>query len=58
MTLRWFMSESDSEAIVVACPSCGGTMKLAKVPPKLGDLPELLTFQCLNCNEVMTIEDE
>ena len=33
-------------------------MKLARVTPKLGGFPTLMTFQCLNCNEVMTIEDD
>jgi hypothetical protein len=33
-------------------------MKIARIVPKLGGLPELWTFQCAQCNEVMTIKDE
>jgi C4-type Zn-finger protein len=40
------------------CPVCGRTMTLASVIPRLGGLPKLMTFQCLKCNEVMTIEDD
>jgi len=33
-------------------------MKLVRIIPKLGGLPELATFQCPNCEEVTTIEDD
>ena len=37
---------------------CGHGMKLVRIIPKLGGLPELATFQCPNCEEVTTIENE
>jgi hypothetical protein len=33
-------------------------MKLAKIVPKIGGFPKLTTFQCLTCNEALTIEGE
>jgi hypothetical protein len=39
-----------------SCPVCGGTMKLARVFPKFGSLPELRTYQCLCCDELLTAE--
>ena len=33
-------------------------MMLARITPKLGALPMLRTFQCLDCQEVETIEIE
>jgi hypothetical protein len=32
-------------------------MKLVRITPELGGLPELATFQCPNCEEVTTIEN-
>ena len=36
------------------CPHCGKPMRLAQVIPALGALPELLTFECKPCGEVIT----
>lgn len=36
------------------CPHCGKPMRLAQVIPALGALPELLTFECKPCAEVIT----
>ena len=33
-------------------------MKLARALPKLGALAELLTYQCPQCGEVLTVEGE
>ncbi len=52
------MSEQNDPQPIQNCPSCGGTMNLAKIIPKLGGLPKLKTFQCVNCNDVITIEDD
>jgi hypothetical protein len=41
-----------------SCPHCGATMKLARAIPKLGSLPKLTAFQCLDCREVITVEDD
>jgi transposase-like protein len=51
------MSEDEAKE-VLACPSCGATMRLARITPKFGGLPKLKTFQCVGCNDVLTLEDE
>jgi hypothetical protein len=33
-------------------------MKLVRITPELGGLPELATFQCPNCEKVTTIEND
>jgi hypothetical protein len=38
------------------CPHCSGAMALVRVLPKLGGLPELRTYQCVECKEVLTVE--
>ena len=40
------------------CPVCAGTMMLARAAPNFGGFSKLLTFQCLDCREAITIEDE
>lgn len=40
------------------CPRCGKPMRLARTIPRLGALPELLTFECKLCAEVITREEE
>jgi len=41
------------------CPNCGRAMKLARVTPRLGGLPELQTFECRPCGVTLTeaVED-
>jgi hypothetical protein len=48
----------DHEPLSRSCPHCGAKMKLARVINKLGALPTLTTFQCLDCREVITVEDD
>jgi hypothetical protein len=36
------------------CPDCGKPMRLARTIPGIGALPELLTFECKPCAEVIT----
>ena len=50
------MAEDDAKTI--QCNVCGTAMRLAKVTPGLGGLPELRTFQCNACGHVDTIERE
>jgi ssDNA-binding Zn-finger/Zn-ribbon topoisomerase 1 len=38
------------------CPKCGGTMELVRTPPRLGAFPELKTYWCDGCDEVITVE--
>jgi predicted RNA-binding Zn-ribbon protein involved in translation (DUF1610 family) len=49
------MLEEEAKGLLT-CPVCGSAMKLARIIPKLGGLPELRTFQCASCGEVVTIE--
>jgi predicted RNA-binding Zn-ribbon protein involved in translation (DUF1610 family) len=44
----------ETDAPAHDCPTCGDTMRLARVTPKLGPHPALLTFQCGACGEVLT----
>jgi len=43
---------------LLPCACCGHGMKLVRIIPKFGGLPELATFQCPNCEEVTRIENE
>lgn len=54
----WRMSEIAPDPPEMPCPACGSTVKLCRIVPKLGGLPELRTFQCVDCEEVVTIEAE
>ena len=36
------------------CPSCGQPMKLARVTPRFGGLPELQTYECRPCGATLT----
>jgi hypothetical protein len=38
------------------CSNCGTVMLLARVTPALLSLPELHTFRCPRCGQVMTWE--
>jgi len=38
------------------CPRCDQAMKLVRIIPRLGALPELLGFHCAPSNEAVTIE--
>jgi hypothetical protein len=40
------------------CPSCNVVMVLERVAPKLGPLPELRTYKCLKCGNVVSCEIE
>jgi predicted RNA-binding Zn-ribbon protein involved in translation (DUF1610 family) len=40
------------------CPKCGQQMKLARITPKIGPHPNLLSFKCDNCGEVVTTIDD
>lgn len=41
-----------------ACPSCGGQMRLCRVTPAFAKLPELLSFRCVDCGDVVTEPEE
>jgi hypothetical protein len=36
------------------CPGCGRPMRLVRVDPRIGGLPELQTFECRPCGVVLT----
>jgi len=52
------MPEQDEPKKTQSCPSCGHAMTVASVIPKLGGLPQLTTFQCPGCDEVITMAAE
>jgi hypothetical protein len=41
---------------LVACPCCGRSMRFARAVPKVGDLPEMETFECILCRLAVTAE--
>src|SRR5450759_4839816 len=40
------------------CPICGRQMRLARITPRLGGLPELQTLECRPCKFVVTAEQD
>jgi hypothetical protein len=38
------------------CTICGGRRQLVRITPKAGPMPELRTFECIDCSEVSTVE--
>jgi DNA-directed RNA polymerase subunit RPC12/RpoP len=53
-----FMAEDDHKESVPACPACGSRMRLVHVVPRLGAHPELRSFRCTACDEVVTSADD
>jgi hypothetical protein len=41
-----------------ACGSIQGPMALARIFPKIGGFPELRSYRCVVCDEVLTLEHE
>jgi hypothetical protein len=41
---------------LVTCPCCGVPMRFARTVPKVGDLPEMQTFECRLCHLAVTAE--
>ena len=41
---------------LAACPCCGRSMRFARTVPKVGDLPEMETFECTLCRLAVTAE--
>ena len=37
------------------CTRCGGAMTVARITPRFGSLPELITFKCQACGEISTV---
>jgi len=52
------MAEDDHKERVPACPACGGGMRLVHSVPRLGAHPELRSFRCTVCDEVVTHADD
>jgi hypothetical protein len=51
------MTISEIEPIPI-CPRCEGPMRLERVTPRLGANPELRTYVCQPCHEVLTFSDD
>lgn len=45
-----------SEFAPPPCPACASPMKLARVIPAVAGHPELRSFECADCREVLTVE--
>jgi hypothetical protein len=41
---------------LLTCPCCGKTMRFARTVAKVGDLPEMQTFECRFCRLAITAE--
>ncbi len=41
---------------LVTCPCCGEAMRFTRKVPKVGDLPEMQTFECRLCRLAVTAE--
>ena len=52
------MSNVDDELDTACCPRCQGPMKLARIFPKSYHLPELRSYRCIVCEDVVTLEHE
>ena len=52
------MAEDDHKKPMPACPVCGNGMRLAHTVPRLGAHPELRSFRCTVCDEVVTQADD
>jgi hypothetical protein len=46
--------QMDKPAEMPLCPNCGQAMKLARITPRFGGLPELRTFECRPCGTTST----
>ena len=47
-----------SERELKRCGKCGRPMVLERVVPKFGPLPEVQTYKCLWCGNIVAVEDE
>ena len=44
----------ENQVEVVKCGKCGAEVRLIRRLPKVADLPELLTFECVACGHIET----
>jgi transposase-like protein len=47
---------ADADPPKHTCELCGAPMKMVRVAPRIGGLPELQTFLCKECNHAITEE--
>jgi hypothetical protein len=52
------MPIADNEPDTPCCPRCQGRMKLVRIFPKTYGLPELRSYRCIVCEDVVTLEHE
>jgi transposase-like protein len=45
-----------SETTAPPCPACTNPMHLARVTPAVAGHPELRSYECAHCGEVLTTE--
>jgi hypothetical protein len=49
---------SASEPASPACPCGDGTLELVGKTPRVGPYPELETYRCRSCGEILTVESD
>ncbi len=47
-----------SESAAPACACGGSAFKLVGKTPRVGPFPELKTFRCSRCGEIVTVESD
>jgi hypothetical protein len=54
------MHDPNEKADTPSCANCANEMRLQHTLPAFGGLPELRSYRCFFCNEVLTeaVEDE
>jgi hypothetical protein len=52
------MTDENDPARVLACPFCGGTMRIATIASGPRESARRRAFECAGCSKVMTLEDE
>ena len=43
---------------IPVCPVCAHPMRLARLTPRFGGLPELRSFECRACRVVLTLPEQ
>jgi len=49
------MNSKNTDQLAI-CPSCGAAMRLSRIVPPIGGLPEMQTFECRLCHLAVTAE--
>jgi hypothetical protein len=55
--VQFYRAMPDDDDPAPACPKCDEPMKLDRVTPRFAGHPELRTFACVACREVLTFSE-